>query len=168
MNLDYFRVLAQYNQWANRRVYDACAQLADTEYSRPRAAFFKSIHGTLNHLLVGDRVWLARIAETESGISGLDQILYDTFAALRAAREAEDLRVIATVDAMPPKRLDDDLAYRQIVQPGGMRRTPMRLVLAHMFNHQTHHRGQVHDQLTQTLIAPPSLDLIFYLRERGM
>jgi uncharacterized damage-inducible protein DinB len=168
MSPDYFRTLAQYNQWANRRLYDACAQLAEAEYHKPRPAFFKSIHGTLNHLLVGDRIWLARIEGIESGIKALDQLLYDDFARVRAAREAEDQRIVAIVDAIDEARLAGDVVYRQIVQPGGERRTPLRFALGHLFNHQTHHRGQAHDLLAQTTVPPPPLDLIFYLREQGM
>lgn len=168
MTADYFHTFARYNRWANRRLYGACAELPDSEYRKPRPAFFKSIHGTLNHLLVGDRIWLARIEGTASGIDALDQILHDDFAALEGARKAMDERLIELVDGMTEARMAGDVTYRQIVQPGGERRTPMRFVLGHLFNHQTHHRGQAHDLLAQTAVASPSLDLIFFLREQGM
>lgn len=168
MTADYFPTLARYNRWANRRLYTACAELSDADYRKQRPAFFKSIHGTLNHLLVGDRIWLARIEGAASGIDTLDQMLHDDFAALEAARKAMDDKLIALVDGMGEARLAGDVAYRQIVHPGGDRRTPMRFVLGHLFNHQTHHRGQVHDLLTQTTVLPPSLDMIGFLREQGM
>jgi uncharacterized damage-inducible protein DinB len=168
MTSDYFPTLARYNRWANRRLYGACAELPDGEYRKLRPAFFKSIHGTLNHLLVGDRIWLARIEGTASGIDSLDQILHDDFAALEGARAATDGRLIELVDGMTEARMAGDVTYRQIVHPGGDRRTPMRFVLGHLFNHQTHHRGQVHDLLTQTAMPPPSLDMIGFLREQGM
>lgn len=167
MTPDYFRTFARYNRWANQRLYAACAELSDGEHRKPRPAFFKSILGTLNHLLVGDRIWLARIEGTASGITALDQILHDDFAALETARKAMDERLIALVDGIGEDRLAGDVTYRQIVHPGGDRRTPMRFVLGHLFNHQTHHRGQVHDLLAQTAVLPPSLDLIFFLREEG-
>ena len=72
MNAEYLRTLARYNQWANARLYDACAALSDDEYRKPRPSFFGSIDATLNHLLVGDRIWLGRIEGTEHGITGLD------------------------------------------------------------------------------------------------
>lgn len=161
---DYFRTFARYNQWANRRLYDACAQLSEAEYMKPRPAFFGSIHGTLNHLLVGDRIWMGRITGHDSGIKALDQILYGDLAGLRVAREAEDAQIVNVVDAMDEPTLNSTLRYRTIVSPA-MVATPMRMVLAHFFNHQTHHRGQAHGLLSQTAVAPPSLDLLIYLRE---
>lgn len=164
MTPDYFRTLARYNGWANTRLYDACAKLPEAELRAPRPAFFGSILNTLNHILVTDRIWLARIEGVPSGIRALDQVLFEEFDALRAAREAEDARIIALVDGMGPDRLDDVLVYRTMVNPAEVR-TPMSLVLGHIFNHQTHHRGQVHDMLCQTAVPPPPLDLIYYVRE---
>ena len=165
MTSDYFRTFARYNRWANQRIYVACAELSDGEYRMPRPAFFKSIHGTLNHLLVGDRIWLARIEGTAPGVVALDQILHADLATLEGARKVTDEKLIELVDGMTEVQLAGDVTYRQIVHPGGERRTPMRFVLGHLFNHQTHHRGQVHDLLTQTVVASPSLDMIGFLRE---
>src|SRR5688572_17195867 len=98
--LDYFRTLARYNQWANRTLFAAVSQLPEAEYMKPRQAFFGSIHGTLNHNLVGDRVWMSRLTGHDSGIKALDQMLYGDFAGLRVAREAEDAQIINVIDAM--------------------------------------------------------------------
>jgi uncharacterized damage-inducible protein DinB len=163
MTPEHFRTLARYNQWANRRLYDACARLDDAMYRQRRPAFFGSIHGTLNHLLVGDRVWLGRIEHVESGVRALDQILYDDFGELRAAREAEDRRIVALADRLDAAALAADLDYANMA--GAPQRTRLDWVLTHVFNHDTHHRGQVHGLLSQTAVAPPPLDLIFYLRE---
>ena len=165
MNAAYFRTFARYNQWANQRLYAACARLPEAEYAKPRQCFFGSIHNTLNHLLVGDRIWLGRFEGKDAGIKALDQILYDDFAALRAAREAEDARIIEITDRLADGALGAMLAYRNM--KGEPYETRLDWVLAHFFNHQTHHRGQVHDMLSQTTVAPPPLDLIFYLREVG-
>lgn len=165
MDAAHFRTFARYNQWANRRLYAACARLPEAEYAKPRQCFFGSIHNTLNHLLVGDRIWLGRFEGKDAGIKALDQILYDDFAALRAAREAEDARIIAIVDRLADGALGAMLAYRNM--KGEPYETRLDWVLAHLFNHQTHHRGQAHDMLSQTPVAPPPLDLIFYLREAG-
>jgi uncharacterized damage-inducible protein DinB len=159
----YFLTLAHYNAWANRRLYDACAELSEAEYMKPRPAFFGSIHGTLNHLLVGDRIWLARIEHKPAPKVTLDQILYGDLVALRVAREAEDEHLVNVVSAISPRALDQPLAYANMA--GQRHRTKLRLVLGHLFNHQTHHRGQVHGLLSQTQVAPPPLDLIAYVRE---
>ncbi len=159
----HFATMADYNRWANRRLYDACAALPADDYHRARPAFFGSIHATLNHILVGDRLWLGRISGTPSGITALDQPLYRELDELRAARAAEDDRVIGLVDRLGAAALDRVLDYRSFTS--GRQRSPLRWVLTHLFNHQTHHRGQVHDMLTQTTVPPPPLDLIIYLSE---
>ncbi len=159
----HFPTLARYNQWANRLLYDACAALSEAEFAAARPAFFGSILGALNHVLVGDRVWLARVEGTGHDITTLDQILYDSHAALAAAREAEDRRIIAIADALTPEKLAVTLEYTNFA--GHALKTPVDLVFTHFFNHQTHHRGQVHGLLSATDVPPPALDLIFYLRE---
>jgi uncharacterized damage-inducible protein DinB len=159
----YFTTLARYNQWANRRLYDACAALDDDAYRAPRPAFFGSIHATLNHIMVGDRIWTGRIAGTSPADLRLDQILYDDLPSLAAARGAADAELIALVAGLAPETLDGALSYSNLA--GQPFETPLRLVLGHLFNHQTHHRGQVHDQLSQTKVAPPPLDLIYFLRQ---
>jgi len=88
-------MLAGYNAWANRRLYDAAAELDDADYRADHGAFFSSVHGTLNHLLVGDRIWMHRFTGEGPSLTKLDAILYEDFAELRAAREAEDDRIAA-------------------------------------------------------------------------
>lgn len=158
----YFATLARYNQWANERVYDACATLSDADYRQNRRAFFGSIHGTLNHLLVTDRMWLGRTKGPESGLTQLDQILYEDFAALRTARRVEDDRIVAYTERLGEPDLDGNVDYR--TSNGEPQRTRLSWILAHLFNHQTHHRGQIHDMLSQAALDPPSLDLMRYLR----
>ena len=165
MMADYFRTLAAYTAWANRRLYDACATLPEAEYRKDRKAFFGSLHGTLNHILVGDRIWLGRITGEPIAIKSLDQILFDDFGALRAAREAEDARMASVVAPFSDADLGRLLRYKTLSAPQAEMSTPLHLVLGHMFNHATHHRGQAHGLLSQAGVAPPSLDLIFYLRD---
>ena len=112
---------------------------------------------------VGDRAWLGRIEHVPSGVETLDQILYDDFAELRAAREAEDRRIVALTDRLDAAALAETLDYANMA--GVPQRTRLDWVLTHVFNHQTHHRGQAHGLLSQTAVPPPPLDLIFYLRE---
>ena len=165
MMADYFRTLARYNGWANRRLYDACAKLGEPDYRKARPVYFGSIHGTLNHLLVGDRLWMGRFEAVPSGVTALKQILYDDFASLRAAREAEDSRIIAYAARLSDADVAGILRFRTMAPPPTDMATPLSLALGHMFNHQTHHRGHAHGLLSQTEIPPPSLDLIFYLRD---
>ena len=155
--------LAGYNKWANRRLYEACGRLDDADYRAPRPSFFGSIHATLNHILVGDRVWLGRLEGRPSGIKALDEILYVDLAALGAARAAEDERIERLVASIDAPALGQPFAYRSMA--GQAMSFPLGEILMHLFNHQTHHRGQVHGLLSATKVAPPSLDLILFLAE---
>ena len=166
MMLQHLRRMARYNRWANERLYAVCGELPTGEYHRPRRAFFGSIHGTLSHLLVGDRLWLARIAGEAPPDLKLDDRPYGTLDDLGAARVAQDQRIVELVDATGEEALPDLVRYCTVVRPEAVE-TPLHLCWLHMFNHQTHHRGQVHDQLSQTTVPPPPLDLIYYLRENG-
>ena len=162
--LDYFRTFGRYNQWANQRLYAACATLPEGEYLKPRPSFFGSIHTTLNHVLVGDRLWLSRLTgHLATHIKALDQILYPEFTGLRVAREAEDAAIINYVNGLDEPTLNSTLRYKNM--EGETLAWPVRQVLGHLFNHQTHHRGQTHGLLSQTSVSPPPLDLLHYLRE---
>jgi uncharacterized damage-inducible protein DinB len=156
----YFSMLASYNAWANQRLYDAVGALSEGEYMKARPSFFGSIHATLNHILVGDRVWRSRLEGRGTPSLTLDQILYDNLADLRAARFEDDEHLIRVVAGIEADRLDGALEYRTM--KGEPQRIPMRIVLGHLFNHQTHHRGQVHGLLSQTEVAPPPLDLVMF------
>lgn len=157
------RLLARYNAWANRRLYEACSRLPAEAIARPRPGVFGSILATLNHGLVGDRLWMGRFTGDEShGITGLDQILHADFAGLAQARVEQDGRIVTFFDA-PLGDLEASFAYRTMA--GQDTATPLGLTMLHMFNHATHHRGQVHDMLSATDVPPPALDLIYFLRE---
>ncbi len=159
-----FQTLARYNGLANRIVYDACAQLSDAERKMRRPAFFHSIHGTLNHIIVGDRIWLARFAGEEASSEGLGAILYENFGDLREAREAEDRRVENFAAALTDSFLAGTITYTN--NEGRVYQDPVQLLVAHFFNHQTHHRAQVHGLLSQTEVPPPSLDMHRVLKPR--
>ena len=159
----YFGRLAAYNTWANQRLFAACGELAESEYLKSRPAFFGTIHGTLNHILVGDRIWFARLAGRKPAITALDQQLYGDFAGLRVARVAEDARIEAFVRHLGEDDFARPVAFQDLA--GETYEYQLGALLGHVFNHQTHHRGQAHDQLSQTDVAPPSLDLIGFIRE---
>ena len=157
MLVQHFQTLARYNTLANRKLYDACTQLSEAERTRIRPAFFKSIHGTLNHIMIGDRIWLTRFEGGTMPSTGLDAILHEDFDALRSARSVQDERIEVFASGLTPKFLAQSIQY--VNNQGRHLDDPADLLVAHLFNHQTHHRGQIHDMLTQTAIAPPSLDL---------
>jgi uncharacterized damage-inducible protein DinB len=162
-----FEMLADYNAWANRRLYDAVAKLPDADYRADRGAFFGSLHGTLNHLLLGDRIWLCRFTGAGEEPKELDGILYEDFQELRAAREAEDACIVAYIASLTDADLAGILRYRTTRNPADIEQflTPL---LIHFFNHQTHHRGQAHCLLTGFAGEAPSLDLIVFQRQTGV
>ncbi len=164
--MNHLPLMARFNRWANTRLYASVARLDDDAYRRDRRAFFGSIHHTLNHLLVVDRLWSARIQNRESGIKSLDQILFDDFEALKSARVDEDEKLIALVDGLTDAELESPVRYRRMIGDG-MEEVRAGHILITLFNHQTHHRGQVHAMLTQAGVTPPPLDVIFYLDELG-
>jgi uncharacterized damage-inducible protein DinB len=150
-------MMALYNTLANRRLYGACARLPERERKECREAFFGSIHGTLNHVMVGDRIWLARFSGRETPSTNLDAIIYEDFEELCEARREEDARIEAFVSGLDVGLLAGEITY--LNNEGRTLTDPVALLLAHFFNHQTHHRGQVHDMLSQTEVEPPVLDL---------
>ena len=135
-------------------------------YRADRRVYFGSVHHTLNHLLVVDRLWTGRIEGIDRGIRALDQILYDDFAALRDARREEDARLIDLVERLGEARLEQPVRYQRMIGTGVVEARAGDLLLT-LFNHQTHHRGQIHALLTQAGIVPPPLDVIFYLEAVG-
>jgi len=159
----HFMMFAAYNAWANARLYEAASGLTREQFSRDIGAFFKSMRGTLNHLLVADRIWMKRFTGEGDAPASLDTILYIDFAKLRVAREAEDRRIIDWIGAQSDKQLSGRFTYMTVTD---MRTVSQRLApaLAHLFNHQTHHRGQAHTILTMLGQEAPSLDLIYFQR----
>ena len=164
-----YQMFAGYNTWCNARLYAAVATLSQPDYRTDRGAFFRSLHGTLNHLLVGDRIWMQRFTGEGDLPASLDAILYDDFAALRAAREAEDARISGYVEGLTEADLAGTLRFRTFVRPQEIEQ-PLWPALDHFFNHQTHHRGQAHTLLSAAIgnDATPSFDLIVYQRETGV
>ena len=163
-----YQMFAGYNAWCNERLYAATATATDADYRADRGAYFKSLHGTLNHLLVGDRVWMKRFTGVGIVPRSLDAILYDDFEALRAARRSEDTLISRYVARLSDSDLAGTIRYRTFVRPADIEQ-PLAPALDHFFNHQTHHRGQAHALLSSIIgnDATPSFDLIVYQRETG-
>src|SRR5258707_14957201 len=110
-------MFAGYNAWCNERLYDAAAKLSDADYRADRSAFFKSVHGTLNHLMVGDRIWMRRFTGAGQQPPGLDAILYDDFEGLRAARQVQDTLISRYINAFSEDDLNRTIRYRTVVNP---------------------------------------------------
>ena len=158
--------LANYNAWANERLYEAVARLPAEEQRRERdGAFFTSILGTLNHILLADRVWLDRLEDQPQRHWKLDEIIEDDLDQLRAARRVEDRRILAFCDALGESGLKNDVSYATMA--GDRMTTRLDRTLTHIFNHQTHHRGQAHALILEAGAEPPPLDYIYYLRSLG-
>ncbi|HZQ12072.1 MAG TPA: DinB family protein [Pseudolabrys sp.] len=159
---------AAYNAWCNERLYDAAATVTDADYRADRGAFFKSLHGTLNHLVLGDVIWMNRFTGEGTLPKTLDQILYDDFTALRAARRALDASISRYVGTLTEADLARTIRYRTFSRPQDIEQR-LAPALDHFFNHQTHHRGQAHALLSSMIgnEHTPSFDLIIYQRETG-
>lgn len=161
--LNYFKMFARYNRWANGVVYAEAARLPREELNRDTGAFFGSLLGTLNHMLVADRIWLNRFTGTGPRPLRLDEVPFEALDGLADARRAEDERIIAWVDGLDDAAIQGKFTYTPVTSPEPVTQR-LGPALAHVFNHQTHHRGQAHMILT-TLGRPSlALDLIYYQR----
>ncbi|WP_437681465.1 DinB family protein [Sorangium sp. So ce131] len=172
--IEQYRALARYNVWMNNKLYRLVGELDDAERRRDRGAFFKSIHGTLNHILLADRTWMGRFtgdadrfsSRDASGnvveITSLGQELYADFTELSREREKTDADILAWVNQLEEGALSRDLSY---LRSGARHTYPLWFAVTHFFNHQTHHRGQVTTLLTQLGIDPGVTDLLVLLRE---
>jgi uncharacterized damage-inducible protein DinB len=145
----YIRTMAEYNAEMNRRLYGAAARLSEEERRMPRGAFWGSIHGTLNHLLWGDRQWMSRFDNWPKPITPIKESarMIEDFAGLSAEREKADADISRWAGKVDDAWLAEDLTWFSGAANREMR-APKGLLVAHFFNHQTHHRGQAHAMLT--------------------
>jgi uncharacterized damage-inducible protein DinB len=158
----YVQRMARYNRWQNENLYGIADGLPAEERRRERGAFFGSIEKTLSHLLWGDQIWLSRFAVTPKPQGGIAESvsLYGDWETLKSARAEFDRTIIDWADTVQPKWLAGDLTYFS----GAIGRevtAPRWVLVTHLFNHQTHHRGQVHCMLTQAGGRPSDTDLPF-------
>jgi uncharacterized damage-inducible protein DinB len=141
-------LMAEYNRFMNQRLYAACADLPDSQRKSDRGAFFKSLHGTLDHILWGDRNWLARFDGKTYPVGPVGEFLYPEFAELRAAREQMDRTLLDWAASITPAWLDEPMTWTSKLYKFTQTH-PRWVQVVQMFNHQTHHRGQAHTLLTQ-------------------
>jgi uncharacterized damage-inducible protein DinB len=161
----YVQLMSRYNKWQNENLYGAADKLSDEERKRERGAFFGSMLATLNHLLWGDQIWMSRFAGTPRPEGSIKESVsyHPVWEDLKRERVAFDRVIIDWAASLDPKWLEGDLVYFSGVTGREMTR-PKWFLLSHMFNHQTHHRGQVHCMLTQSGVKPGDTDLPFMLR----
>jgi uncharacterized damage-inducible protein DinB len=177
--IDHVRLLARYNQWMNGKLYVACRGLSEESLQRDRKAFFASISGTLNHLLVADVLWLKRFHFHPRGFISLqavtalanpvslDQIMAPSLPEWQAMRERLDEMIMNWSSEMVEQDLDVVLEYRSM--SGEARENTFGDLVLHLFNHQTHHRGQVTTLLSQEGVDVGSTDLLALMSsERSM
>jgi uncharacterized damage-inducible protein DinB len=161
---EYCQTMAAYNQWMNQKLYAVCAEISDAERKQDRGAFFKSIHGTLNHLLYGDRTWLGRFVNQPFAPKVIGQELYSDFAELRQAREICDREIMDWAKSASQAWLEQSFTYTSNVD-GKSRVLPTWVLVTHLFNHQTHHRGQLTTLLSQLGYDPGVTDLPWLFRD---
>lgn len=155
---DYCTTMARYNQWMNERLYALCLQIDDAERRRDLGAFFRSIHGTLNHLLWADLMWLGRFTGRPKPSTRIDEPVHDDFGELRGAREAVDAEILEWVETIDVDWLGAPFTW--ISGTDRSERTqPAWLLVVHFFQHQTHHRGQLTTLLMQLGHDPGVTDL---------
>jgi len=162
--LEHLRLLSRYNQWMNDKLYSTAAQLPADELDRDRGAFFGSLLGTLNHIMVADIIWLQRFSEHPAQHPALDQVrampkpqalaqtLFDDFTALSAERRNLDTTIIGWCEQLNTSDLGYKLAYRNMKGEAAVKN--LASLMLHFFNHQTHHRGQA-----TTLLSQQGLDV---------
>jgi uncharacterized damage-inducible protein DinB len=163
---DQWTMLAGYNAWANARLYAAVSALPGDAFHAEAGAFFGSLCGTLNHLLVTDRIWMKRFTGKGDAPDRLDTVLFEEFATLSEARAQEDRRISHWVAGLSEADVAGVVRYRRVTTPDLIEQ-PLAEALAHLFNHQTHHRGQAHALVTRFggSDTGPVLDLLVYQRE---
>lgn len=169
-------LMAQYNQWMNAKVYQAALGLPEAELVADRQAFFGSLLGTLNHLVVGDTLWLQRFAGHPARYAALqpvrdlptparlDQVLFADIQALHGHRQWLDRLILAWAESIAEAELDHLLAYRN--SKGVAAQKPFFGLLMHFFNHQTHHRGQVTTLLAQAGVDVGVTDLLALIADQ--
>jgi len=172
-----FELMARYNRRINQQFYEATSQLSHEELTADRGAFFKSILGTFNHILIGDTIWLQRFAAHPAAFSSLesvrdmnspnslDTLLFPEFGKLKVAREEMDAVIDSFVNELTEQVIATDLHYQST--SGDAYTKPLGFLIQHFFNHQTHHRGQITTLLSQAGIDPGVTDLLMSIPDTG-
>lgn len=159
--VQYFELKTQYNSWMNEKLYKACRHISDEQRKKNLGAFFGSIHGTLNHLLLADLIWLSRLGvSVEIKATSLSDIIHDDFDDLSVERKRTDELITNYIYKLIDSDLHTKIRYTSL-QSGKTNELPLGLILTHLFNHQTHHRGQLTTLMSQIGLDFGVTDMIF-------
>jgi|SRR5690554_1841139 len=173
----HFVLMAEYNQWMNAKVYDAAGNLSKSDLTEDRGAFFGSVLGTLNHIVVGDRIWLKRFAAQPASVeslgeitkllipTSLDQMIFENLDELYSHRKWLDEKIIKWISGLTDSDLDFSLSYQNTKGVPATKR--FGSLIYHFFNHQTHHRGQVSTLLSQSGEDIGVTDLLALIPNQG-
>jgi uncharacterized damage-inducible protein DinB len=160
IDVTYVKRMAQYNRWQNENLYRTAGLLTSAELTRQRGAFFGSIQGTFSHLMWVDQLWMSRFRQTPRppGTIPESASLYHDWQTLKSQRAGFDAEIIGWAAGISPEWLTGELTY--FSKSAAQNVTgPRWMYVTHFFNHQTHHRGQIHCLLTQTGLRPQDTDL---------
>ncbi|MDO6643151.1 DinB family protein [Acinetobacter guillouiae] len=166
MNKDSFRILAQYNIWATQRLCESLKSVSDDDFNKDVGLYFKSIVGTLNHLLLGEHyLWYSRFKQGISPAIALNTMIQTKKTALLDELQEKSKNWIEFLEQLDEKTLNADLTYKRV--SGQELTLPYAATLMHVFNHGTHHRGQITAAMTGLGYACPELDLVYMLAEQS-
>lgn len=157
--------LAHYNAWMNKNLYAHLGDMPDDQRKADEGLFFRSIHGTLNHLLLVDQLWLGRMTGEPFQVDSLDQELYSDFAQLRLQQKKVDKHILSFVNGLEDKALERAVSYTALAD-GQPRNFPLHQALSHLFNHQTHHRGQITAVMSRHGLDYGVTDLIYLVGKK--
>lgn len=155
---NHYELMAEYNRWMDGKLYDICSRIPDNDRKKDMGAYFKSIHGTLNHIYYGGIAWLERLRDNRFTPRKLGAEIFEDFDDLRAAQERLDLELIEWAGTLTREYLETEYEYVSNVD-GKTRKLPRWILAAHLFNHQTHHRGQLTTLIMQLGIDPGITDI---------
>ena len=155
---NYYCLMAEYNRWMNQKLYSVCADIPDEKRKADLGAFFRSIHGTLNHILWADKIWLRRFTGEPFLVGKMGEDIYEDFEALRIDREELDKFIYDWTRNLRQEWLTGPYEFTS-VQDGKTRRGPAWVFVTQLFNHQTHHRGQVTTLIKQLGYEPGVTDI---------
>ena len=155
---NYYELMAEYNKWMDEKLYKVCAEIPDTERRKDMGAFFKSIHGTLNHIYYGDLAWIERLRDDSFTPRKLGEDLYHDFDELRKAQSKMDEEIVLWSKTLTEEFLNEPYDYVSNVDMK-KRVIPRWVLTVHMFNHQTHHRGQLTTLIKQLGYEPGITDI---------
>ncbi len=158
--IDHFRHLSDYNRWMNQQLFSVCQEIPDSIRKEDKGAFFRSIHGTLNHLLLVDLIWLTRFQEQPFEFESLEQELYQDFDTLRSERQIADDEIDSWINSLTEEQLAEPFKFHSVIKKRECV-YPLGHMVMYFFTHQIHHRGQVTTLIKQVGYEPGDTDLLW-------